>query len=520
MPEPTSSEPLLEMRGISKFFPGVRALDNVDLTLYPGEVLALLGENGAGKSTLIKILGGAHAPDAGEIYIDGNQLRIDSPQMAQQAGIGIIYQEFNLVPALTARENIFLGQHRNLLSWLNATRERQEAIQLFKRIGIEVNPEMLCRDLTVAQQQIVEIAKALSLNARIVVMDEPTATLTPHEVAGLARVIQELKAQGIGIIYISHRLEEVEQLADRMTVLRDGKLVGTRPMNEVSRDQMIEMMVGRSLDNEFPRVESMPGEECLVVRGLTRLPVVKDVSFSVRKGEILGIAGLVGAGRTEMVRMIFGADQKDHGEIWLNGEKVNINNPRQAIRQGVCLLTEDRKSQGLVLGLTVQENFGLPNLGGFSRLGFIHASQEGQAFRGYVEQLKIKTTGGGQRTDTLSGGNQQKVVLAKWLQLNAQLVIFDEPTRGIDVGTKYEIYLLMNELAAQGKAILMISSELPEVLGMSDRILVMHEGKVAGEIADPASASQEDVMRLATGSSKQSPPEERGVFQEVEPRGD
>jgi ABC-type sugar transport system ATPase subunit len=501
MPEPTSTKPLLEMRGISKMFPGVRALDDVDLTLYPGEVLALLGENGAGKSTLIKILGGAHAPDAGEISIDGKQLRIDSPQMAQQAGIGIIYQEFNLVPALTARENIFLGQHRNVLSWLNATRERQEAIQLFKRIGIEVNPEMLCRDLTVAQQQIVEIAKALSLNARIVVMDEPTAALTPREVEGLARVIQELKAQEIGIIYISHRLDEVEQLADRMTVLRDGRLVGTRPMDQVSRDQMIEMMVGRSLDNEFPARESAPAEERLAVRGLTRSTAVKDVSFSVRKGEILGIAGLVGAGRTELVRMIFGADQKDRGEIWLNGKQVNINSPRQAIQLGICLLTEDRKSQGLVLGLTVQENFGLPNLGDFSRLGFINTRQEGQAFNRYVERLKIKTTGARQRTETLSGGNQQKVVLAKWLQLNAQLVIFDEPTRGIDVGTKYEIYLLMNELAAQGKAILMISSELPEVLGMSDRILVMHEGKVAGEIADPASASQEDVMRLATGSS-------------------
>ncbi len=501
MPEPTSSEPLLEMRGISKMFPGVRALDDVDLTLYPGEVLALLGENGAGKSTLIKILGGAHAPDAGEISIDGKQLRIDSPQAAQQAGIGIIYQEFNLVPALTARENIFLGQHRNVLSWLHATRERQEAMQLFERIGIKVDPEMACRDLTVAQQQIVEIAKALSLNARIVVMDEPTAALTPREVEGLARVIQELKAQEIGIIYISHRLDEVEQLADRMTVLRDGRLVGTRPMDEVSRDQMIEMMVGRSLDNEFPARESTPAEECLAVRGLTRSPAVKDVSFSVRKGEILGIAGLVGAGRTELVRMIFGADQKDRGEIWLNGKQVNINSPRQAIQQGICLLTEDRKSQGLVLGLTVQENFGLPNLGDFSRAGIINTRQEGQAFDGFVEILKIKTTGASQRSETLSGGNQQKVVLAKWLQQDAQLVIFDEPTRGIDVGAKYEIYLLMNKLAAEGKAILMISSELPEVLGMSDRLLVMHEGTVAGVINEPGAVSQEDVMRLATGSS-------------------
>jgi len=518
MPDPTSIEPLLEMRGISKNFPGVRALDDVDLTLYPGEVLALLGENGAGKSTLIKILGGAHPPDAGEIYIEGHHVRIDSPQSAQKAGVGIIHQEFNLVPALTARENIFLGSHRHALSWLNAARERQEALQLFRRIGIEVDPEKPCRDLTVAQQQIVEIAKALSVEARIVVMDEPTAALTPREVEGLASVIQELKAQGIGIIYISHRLDEIEQMADRMMVLRDGTHVGTRPMDQVSREEIIEMMVGRSLDNEFPKVKSTPGEECLVVRGLTRSPAVRDVSFSIRRGEILGIAGLVGSGRTEMARILFGADQKDRGEIWFNGEAVNIQSPRQAIRLGICLLTEDRKSQGLVLGISVQENFGLPNLKEFSVLGLINASQEGQAFSGYVEQLKIKTTGPSQRTETLSGGNQQKVVLAKWLQLNAQLVIFDEPTRGIDVGTKYEIYLLMNELAAQGKAILMISSELPEVLGMSDRILVMHEGTVAGEITDPASTSQEEVMRLATGSSRESLPEETGELKQVEPR--
>jgi len=520
MPDPKSSKPLLEMRGISKLFPGVRALDDVDLTLYPGEVLALLGENGAGKSTLIKILGGAHAPDAGEIYIEGSRVRIDSPQAAQQAGVGIIYQEFNLIPALTARENIFLGSHRHALSWLNAARERQEAERLFDRIGIQVDPEMPCRDLTVAQQQIVEIAKALSLEAKIVVMDEPTAALTPHEVEGLSRVIEELKAQGIGIIYISHRLDEIEQFADRMTVLRDGKHVATKPMDQVGREEMIEMMVGRSLDNEFPKAESTPGDEYLIVRGLTRAPAVRDVSFSVRRGEILGIAGLVGAGRTEMVRILFGADQKDHGEIWLNGEAVSIKSPRQAIRQGICLLTEDRKSQGLVLGISVQENFGLPNIKDFSRFGFINARREGEAFRGYVKKLKIKTTGASQRTETLSGGNQQKVVLAKWLQKNARLVIFDEPTRGIDVGAKYEIYLLMNELARQGKAILMISSELPEVLGMSDRILVMHEGTVSGEIADPTTASQEDVMRLATGSTSRDPLNEVGVFEYVEPEAE
>jgi ABC-type sugar transport system ATPase subunit len=500
MPDSSSTVPLLEMKAISKSFPGVRALNDVDLTLHAGEVLALLGENGAGKSTLIKILGGAHTPDSGTVLIDGEPTRMDSPTAAQRAGVGIIYQDFNLVPALTARENIFLGQHSHILGRTKRSEERQKAEALFTRIGIDVNTESLCRDLPVAQQQIVEIAKALSLDARIVVMDEPTAALTPREVRGLAAVIDELKSQGIGIIYISHRLDEIEQFADRITVLRDGKHVATRPIGQVTRDQMIELMVGRSLENEFPKVESQAGDVLLTVKDLSRPPVVQNISFSLHRGEILGFAGLVGSGRTETVRMLFGADAKEGGEVWLDGDKVSITSPAQAIRHGICLLTEDRKSQGLILGRSVQENFGLANMKWFSKLGFINSKNEGLAFDKYVEQLKIKVTGGSQIAQTLSGGNQQKVVLAKWLQQNAEVVIFDEPTRGIDVGAKYEIYLLMNELAAQGKAILMISSELPEILGMSDRILVMHEGKIAGEITNPADVTQEDVMRLATGS--------------------
>jgi ABC-type sugar transport system ATPase subunit len=500
MPDSSSTVPLLEMKAISKSFPGVRALNDVDLTLHAGEVLALLGENGAGKSTLIKILGGAHTPDSGTVLIDGEPTRMDSPTAAQRAGVGIIYQDFNLVPALTARENIFLGQHSHILGRTKRSEERQKAEALFTRIGIDVNTESLCRDLPVAQQQIVEIAKALSLDARIVVMDEPTAALTPREVRGLAAVIDELKSQGIGIIYISHRLDEIEQFADRITVLRDGKHVATRPIGQVTRDQMIELMVGRSLENEFPKVESQAGDVLLTVKDLSRPPVVQNISFSLHRGEILGFAGLVGSGRTETVRMLFGADAKEGGEVWLDGDKVSITSPAQAIRHGICLLTEDRKSQGLILGRSVQENFGLANMKWFSKLGFINSKNEGLAFDKYVEQLKIKVTGGSQIAQTLSGGNQQKVVLAKWLQQNAEVVIFDEPTRGIDVGAKYEIYLLMNELAAQGKAILMISSELAEILGMSDRILVMHEGKIAGEITNPADVTQEDVMRLATGS--------------------
>lgn len=496
---PSQSQPLLKMTNVSKSFPGVRALADVNLDLYPGEVLALLGENGAGKSTLIKILGGVHAPDTGSIEIDGQKIQIDSPTSSQDAGVGIIFQEFNLIPALTARENIFLGQENSALSWIATSQERETARSLFERIGVQVDPSALCRDLTVAQQQVVEIAKALALKARIVVMDEPSAALTPREVEGLYGIVDELRRQGIGIIYISHRLDEIDRLADRIMVLRDGQHVGTQQADEMTRDEIIELMVGRSLDNEFPDETRPVGEVRLEVKGLSRGDAVQDVSFDVRSGEILGVAGLVGAGRTETVRLLFGADRPDSGSVTLDGQELNIKSPRQAIAHGICLLTEDRKGQGLVLGQTVQENFGLPNMRDFVRAGFIRKTEETSAFGEYIHQLQIKVTGGHQVAETLSGGNQQKVVLAKWLQRNAEVIIFDEPTRGIDVGAKYEIYLLMNQLARQGKAIIMISSELPEVLGMSDRILVMHEGHVAGCLKNEG-VSQEELMKLATGT--------------------
>ncbi len=496
---PSQSQPLLKMTNVSKSFPGVRALADVNLDLYPGEVLALLGENGAGKSTLIKILGGVHAPDTGSIEIDGQKIKIDSPTSSQDAGVGIIFQEFNLIPALTARENIFLGQENSALSWIATSQERETARSLFERIGVQVDPSALCRDLTVAQQQVVEIAKALALKARIVVMDEPSAALTPREVEGLYGIVDELRRQGIGIIYISHRLDEIDRLADRIMVLRDGQHVGTQQADAMTRDEIIELMVGRSLDNEFPDETRPVGEVRLEVKGLSRGDAVQDVSFDVRSGEILGVAGLVGAGRTETVRLLFGADRPDSGSVTLDGQKLNIKSPRQAIAHGICLLTEDRKGQGLVLGQTVQENFGLPNMRDFVRAGFIRKTEETSAFGEYIHQLQIKVTGGHQVAETLSGGNQQKVVLAKWLQRNAEVIIFDEPTRGIDVGAKYEIYLLMNQLARRGKAIIMISSELPEVLGMSDRILVMHEGHVAGCLKNEG-VSQEELMKLATGT--------------------
>lgn len=494
----TREQPLLSMRGIEKSFPGVRALDGVDLTLHPGEILALLGENGAGKSTLIKMLGGAHAPDAGTIEIEGRRVDISSPAAASAAGIGVIYQEFNLVPGLTAWENIFLGREERLGFVAKGT-ERQRAAELFEQIGVDVPVDARCGDLSVAQQQIVEIAKALSQQVRLIVMDEPSAALTPREVERLFVIIRDLQAKGIGIIYISHRLDEIFEIADRITVLRDGRYVGQEPIANVTRRRMIEMMVGREIENEFPREDHEIGQVRLQVEGLCRGDDVRDVSFTVRSGEILGFTGLVGAGRTEAMRLIFGADRADAGNIQLDGKALTIKDPRDAIRAGICLLTEDRKSQGLVLGRSVRENFGLPNLTELATCGFVQLRRERDLFAEYVDKLQIKTPSAEQLARNLSGGNQQKVVLAKWLQRNSEVIIFDEPTRGIDVGAKYEIYMLMNELAKQGKAVIMVSSELPEVLGMSDRIVVMHEGRITGEVSNVSSATQEQIMELAVG---------------------
>jgi ribose transport system ATP-binding protein len=488
---------LLEMRGIGKSFPGVHALQDVSLSLDKGEVLALVGENGAGKSTLIKILGGAYHPDAGEILLDADPVLISSPASAQAAGISIIYQEFNLVPDLTVRENIFLGRERTRAGFVRAAEEHREALQLFEKIGLAIDPNTRCRDLTVAQQQTVEIAKALSVNARIIVMDEPTAALTSQEVEHLFAIIADLKSRGIGVIYISHRLDEIFEVADRVMVLRDGTYVGTEPVSDVTREKLIEMMVGRSLESEFPKHAAIPGDERLRVENLSLGKTVKDVSFAVHAGEILGFAGLVGAGRTETMRIVFGADRPEKGRILVNGEEANIAGPRDAIRNRICLLTEDRKSQGLVLNHTVRENFGLPNLDRFRKWIFLDQRREREECAGYIDSLSIKVSSQEQAVENLSGGNQQKVVLAKWLAQNADIIIFDEPTRGIDVGAKYEIYLLMNRLAADGKAIIMISSELPEILGMSDRIIVMHEGQVKGEISDVAGTKQEDILSMA-----------------------
>ncbi|MEM8488038.1 MAG: sugar ABC transporter ATP-binding protein [Bacteroidota bacterium] len=491
---------LLSMAGIEKSFPGVKALKGVQLDLHKGEVHAVVGENGAGKSTLIKVLAGVHIPDTGETMIEGKTMRFTSPLDAQEAGIAVIYQEFNLVPALTVRENILLGHETSNWGFFAKKEEAQKVAALFERMNVKLDTEAVCAELSVAQQQLVEIAKALSTGARIIVMDEPSATLTNQEVDKLFAIIRDLQSQGIGIIYISHRLDEIFEISDRVTVLRDGEYIGTKPVAEVNREMLIEMMVGRSIENEFPKEAATLGDVRLAVDDLAHAADEPGATFQVRAGEILGLTGLVGAGRTELARLVFGADRAARGTISLDGKTLKIDSPLDAIKNGICLLTEDRKAQGLVLGLSSRENFALPNMGNWSSWGFVAGQQERSRFASYVDSLKIKISHQDQLAQNLSGGNQQKVLIARWLESNSDVIIFDEPTRGIDVGAKYEIYLLMNELAAAGKAIIMISSELPEVLGMSDRILVMHEGHISGEITDVASATQEQIMALAVGA--------------------
>lgn len=489
---------LLRLRGVTKSFPGVRALNQVDLELRRGETLALLGENGAGKSTLIRILAGAHQPDEGTVEIEGRPVDIPNPAAAWRMGISIIHQEFNLLPYLSVAENIFLGHEIARNGVLSLSAEKRRAKEVLRRLGSEIDPSTPCSRLTVAQQQLVEIAKALSLDSKILVMDEPSATLTQAETDRLLEIIRELTKEGIGVIYISHRLEEIFGVADRALILRDGERIDVVETATTSREALIEKMVGRRLDQEFPTRDAGPmGETRLHVQGLTRAPAVNNVSFELRRGEILGLAGLVGSGRTEVARLIFGADQASSGTIELNGRSYAPRNPREAIRKGIGLLTEDRKSQGLILNQQIRHNFGLPNLRKFSRAGIVESKRELNALRTYIDRLPIKIASPNHNASTLSGGNQQKVVLAKWLETDAEVLIFDEPTRGIDVGAKYEIYVLMRELAKRGKSILMISSELPEALAMSDRLLVMRNGRITGEIANPAEATQEEALEYA-----------------------
>jgi ribose transport system ATP-binding protein len=492
--------PLLEMRAISKRFPGVQALEDVTITVGSGEVLALVGENGAGKSTLMRILSGAQAMDSGEIIISGQAVRIESPRQAMALGIGIIYQEFNLVPQMSVMENIFLGREQARAGMVDFRRMESECREWLSRVGADVDPRDPVRRLSVAQQQLVEIAKALSQDARILVLDEPSATLTDRELERLFRLIRDLRAQGVGMIYISHRLEEVFEVADRVTILRDGRHAATAGTKDLTRDDIIRHMVGRELRDFIPHTAARAESEVLRVEGLTASGRFEDVSLVVRAGEIVALAGLVGSGRTEVARAVFGADPVDRGEVLIDGKPVRIRSPIDAIRHGVGLATEDRKQQGLVLGMGVAPNITLADLRAISRGGVMSRRAETEAAGPLIGQLRIRTPSAHQLVRLLSGGNQQKVVLAKWLFTRCRVLILDEPTRGIDVGAKNEIYMLMNELCQEGRAILMISSELPEVLGVAHRIYVMREGRIVGELARDT-ATQEGIMHLATGGA-------------------
>jgi ribose transport system ATP-binding protein len=496
MPEPA---PILLMRDITKDFPGVRALDRVTFEARAGEVHALVGENGAGKSTLMKILAGALPADSGEIVLEGRPAHITSPLRAQELGIGMIYQDFNLVPYLTVAENIFLGREPRRALWLvDRGRLLRDAEAILQRLGVPLDPRRPVNQLSVAQQQMVEIAKAVSSDAKTIAMDEPSATLTENELRHLFALIRSLRDAGHSVIYISHRLEEIFEIADRVTVLRDGRHIATRGIAEVDTGQVIHMMVGRPLTAKIPKQAAAVGDEVLRVEGLSGGPV-REVSFSVRAGEIVGLTGLVGAGRSEVARLVFGADPKRAGRILLDGAPVNLASPAAAIAHGIGFVTEDRKRQGLVLGLPVRENVTLAELERLSALGFVRRDLERAEVRRVVDGLRIRTPSIEQLVRNLSGGNQQKVALAKWLLTRSRVLFFDEPTRGIDVGAKVEIYQIMNDLARRGVAMVMITSELPEALGMSDRLLVMREGRLVAELAR-AQATQEIIMAYATGA--------------------
>jgi len=490
------SSPLLKMSGIDKSFPGVQALSSAKLEVLPGEVHALVGENGAGKSTLMKILAGALLADKGAIHFRGERTYFAAPHLARKAGIAIIYQEFTLVPHLTAAENIFLGSEIAKSGIVDRAAEAARAKGILDRLDPNIDPHSEVFTLNIAQQQLTEIARALSSDTELLVMDEPTAALSPQETQKLFSIITRFVSGGGSVIFISHKLEEVFQIADRITVMRDGKTIGTWKKQEIDKTHLIEAMVGRSLEREFPVRHRTIGDTVFQVKYLTS-EKVKNISFSLRKGEVLGLAGLMGAGRTEAVRLIFGADKKSGGEMYLDGKPVDIRTPGDAIRAGICLLTEDRKNQGLVLKLSAKENFSLSNLKKLSKRGWIDFKAEISKFLHFIKNIKIKLASPDQRADSLSGGNQQKLLLARWLESDSRIFIFDEPTRGIDVGAKYEIYKLIDSLASGGKSIIIVSSELEEIIGICDRILVLKQGEISGEISEIDKFDQKEIMRYA-----------------------
>lgn len=493
--------PLLSVNNVTKRFPGVTALNQVSLTLGSGEVLALIGENGAGKSTLMKILAGVQLPDEGHIHVSGREVKLDSVHSAQSNGIAIIHQELNLSGNLSIGANIFLGREPTKRGLIDRRRIHDESVALLQRVGLNVSPDTIVDTLPIGQQQLVEIARALSVNAQVLIMDEPTSSLSQHETTRLLSVVKELRSRGISVIYISHRLGEVKQLADRVTVFRDGMNAGDLKKDQITHDRMVQLMVGRDISQFYARKPHHPGAVVLQVKEL-ETPANRGhrLNFSVREGEIVGVSGLVGAGRSEMLHVLFGVDSAVAGSVSVGGKETRLNSPQDAIRAGIALVPEDRKQQGVILEMAVRSNISLPGLRQHqNRCGFLNMLRESQDSAEMISRMHIRTPHERQIVQYLSGGNQQKVVLGKWLAMKPKVLLLDEPTRGIDIGAKQEIYGLMEELAGQGVAILFVSSEMEEILGMSDRTLVMHEGRITGELSRDE-LTEEAVMQLATGN--------------------
>ncbi len=493
---------MIEMSGICKAFNGNVVLKDVQFELADGEIHALMGENGAGKSTMMKILTGIYNRDNGVIKVDGEEVTFKSPKEAEAKGIAVIHQELNILPDLTVAENLFLGNEQTAGFGILKNKEmNREATRILKQLGLDIDVRTPAGTLSVGKQQIIEIAKAIETNAKVIVMDEPTAALTDREIHTLFKTIRKLQSEGVSFVYISHRMEEIFAICDRITILRDGQSVGVREIKKTTFDEIVQMMVGRELGERFPSRNVTLGDVKLEVKGLTRPGLCEDIDFNVRKGEIVALAGLMGAGRTEIAQALFGFRKMAKGEILIDDKKVKIKNPRQAIKLGMGFVTEDRKTQGLVVDFSIKDNISMTNFDKTAQSGFISSKQERTFVQSLVEKLGVKTASIDLSAKALSGGNQQKVVIAKWLGIAPKILILDEPTRGVDIGAKKEIYQIMNDLAEQGVAILMISSELPEVIGMSDRVLVMHEGKITGEVSGE-DMTQEKIMHYATGGDK------------------
>lgn len=495
-----TQQPLVQMRGISKAFSGNRVLENVEFEILPGEVHALMGENGAGKSTLMKILTGIYERDAGTVLVRGKEVHFKNTKEAEHTGIAVIHQELNIIPYLSVTENMFLGKEltigkTGIIKYKEMKTKTREYLNL---LGIDIDPDVEAGTLSVGQQQMIEIARAVAANTEVLIMDEPTAALTDREIHALFQVINSLREQGVGIVYISHRMDEIFEICDRISVLRDGQFIGTKAIPETNFDEIVKMMVGRQLGERFPERVPELGSTRLQVENLTSKGSFEGISFSVKQGEILGVAGLMGAGRTEIMETIFGYRSISSGKVLIDGKETNIKSPYEAIQHGIGFITEDRKNEGLVLGLSVRENFTLTNFSSVSNKGVISAKKEEEFVEDLIQKLHVKTASQHLSVKSLSGGNQQKIVIGKWLGIQPKILILDEPTRGVDVGAKKEIYQLMNELTKQGVAIIMVSSELPEILGMSDRILVIHEGKVSATFSRNE-ADQEKIMQAATG---------------------